>query len=152
MRKDKQGYFYFIDRVGDTFRWKGENVSTTEVEEAIGRFDDVNEANVYGVEVPGYDGRAGMAAVVANDNLNLAGLRDHLARHLPEYARPMFLRLRGANDVTSTFKSKKINLVKQGFDPSLTQDPIYFNDPRKKAFVRVDPALYEDIKAGGLRL
>ena len=93
MRKDKNGYFYFVDRIGDTFRWKGENVSTTEVEEAIGRFDDVMEANVYGVEVPGRDGRAGMAAIVAKDNLNLAGLRDHLARHLPEYARPMFLRI-----------------------------------------------------------
>ena len=73
MRKDKHGYFYFIDRIGDTFRWKGENVSTTEVEEAIGQFDGVMEANVYGVEVPGHDGRAGMAAVVANDNLNLTG-------------------------------------------------------------------------------
>jgi fatty-acyl-CoA synthase len=152
MRKDKNGYFYFIDRIGDTFRWKGENVSTTEVEEAIGRFDDVMEANVYGVEVPGRDGRAGMAAIVGKDNLNLAGLRDHLARHLPEYARPMFLRLREANDVTSTFKSKKIDLVKQGFDPSRTDDPIYFNDPRSKAFVRLDPALYEDITAGRVRL
>jgi fatty-acyl-CoA synthase len=152
MRKDRNGYFYFIDRIGDTFRWKGENVSTTEVEEAIGRFDDVMEANVYGVEVPGRDGRAGMASIVGKDNLNLAGLRDHLARHLPEYARPMFLRLREANDVTSTFKSKKIDLVKQGFDPSRTDDPIYFNDPRSKAFVRLDPALYEDITAGRVRL
>ena len=64
----------------------------------------------------------------------------------------MFLRLREANDVTSTFKPKKINFVKQGFDPSRTHDPIYFNDPRRKAFVRVDAALYEDIKAGRLRL
>ena len=77
--------------------------------------DGVMEANVYGVEVPGRDGRAGMAAVVAKDNLNLTGLRDHLARHLPEYARPMFLRMREANDVTSTFKSKKIDLVEAGF-------------------------------------
>jgi len=64
----------------------------------------------------------------------------------------MFLRLREANDVTSTFKSKKIDLVKQGFDPSRTHDPIYFNDPRSKAFVRLDPALYEDITAGRVRL
>ena len=152
LRKDRNGYFYFIDRIGDTFRWKGENVSTTEVEEAIGRFDDVMEANVYGVEVPGRDGRAGMAAIVGKDNLNLAGLHDHLARHLPEYARPVFLRLREANDVTSTFKSKKIDLVKQSFDPSRTDDPIYFNDPRSKAFVRLDPALYEDITTGRVRL
>jgi fatty-acyl-CoA synthase len=110
------------------------------------------EANVYGVEVPGHDGRAGMASVVARDNLNLTKLRDHLARHLPEYAQPMFLRMREANDVTSTFKSKKIDLVEQGFDQSRTDDPIYFNDPRRKAFVRLDSALYEDIKAGGVRL
>jgi fatty-acyl-CoA synthase len=110
------------------------------------------EANVYGVEVPGRDGRVGMASVVAKDSLDLTGLRDHLAGHLPEYARPMFLRLREANDVTSTFKSKKIDLVKQAFDPSRTDDPIYFNDPRRKAFVRLDPALYEDIKAGHVRL
>jgi fatty-acyl-CoA synthase len=152
MRKDKRGYFYFVDRIGDTFRWKGENVSTTEVEEAVGRFDGVLETNVYGVAVPGRDGRAGMAAIVGKDNLNLTALRDHIAHELPEYASPVFLRVRQDNDVTSTFKSKKINLVKDGFDPGQTADPIYFNDPQKRAFVRLDAGLYEDIKAGRVRL
>ncbi len=78
------------------------------------------ETNVYGVAVPGRDGRAGMAAVVAKDNLNLTALRDHLARELPEYARPVFLRIREDNDVTTTFKQKKLDLVKQGFDPGGT--------------------------------
>ena len=152
MRKDKHGYFYFVDRIGDTFRWKGENVSTTEVEEAVGRFDGVLETNVYGVQIPGRDGRAGMAAIVAKDNLNLTALRDHLALQLPEYARPLFLRLRKNNDVTTTFKPKKTNLTEEGFDPSRTTDPIYFSDAQRKAFVRVDPALYEEINAGQARL
>jgi fatty-acyl-CoA synthase len=152
MRKDKNGYFYFIDRIGDTFRWKGENVSTTEVEEALGQFDGILEANVYGVRIPGHDGRAGMAGIVAQDNLNLTALHDHLAERLPEYARPVFLRLRQDNDVTTTFKQKKISVVKDGFDPSRTLDPIYFNDPQRKAFVRVDAPLYEQINAGQIRL
>ena len=152
MRKGKNGYFYFVDRIGDTFRWKGENVSTTEVEEAVGRFDGVLETNVYGVQMPGRDGRAGMAAIVAKDNLNLTALHDYIAQQLPEYARPVFLRIRKDNDVTSTFKPKKINLVKDGFDPGRTADPVYFNDPQRKAFVRLDPALYERINSGELRL
>jgi fatty-acyl-CoA synthase len=152
MRKDKLGYFYFIDRIGDTFRWKGENVSTTEVELALGRFDGILEANVYGVAVDGRDGRAGMAAVVAKDNLNLTALRDHLAQRLPDYARPVFLRIRHDIDVTTTFKQKKIDLVKQGFDPGRGADPIYFNDPQRKAFVRIDGDLYQAINAGGIRL
>ena len=121
MRKDANGYFYFVDRIGDTFRWKGENVSTTEVEEALGQFAGILEANVYGVQFPGHDGRAGMAAVVARPNLNLTALHDHLAQHLPEYARPVFLRIREEIDVTATFKQKKIDLVQQGFDPQHRQ-------------------------------
>jgi fatty-acyl-CoA synthase len=152
MRKDRNGYFYFVDRIGDTFRWKGENVSTTEVEEAISRFGGIAEANVYGVAVPGREGRAGMAALVAGDNLNLTALNDYLARQLPEYARPVFLRIRQDNDITTTFKQKKVDLVKDGFDPGRTSDPIYFSDPQRKAFVRLDGALFADINAGRIRL
>ena len=93
-----------------------------------------------------------MAAVVAEDNLNLTALRDHLVEQLPEYARPVFLRIRQDIDVTSTFKQKKIDLVKDGFDPDGTTDPIYFNDPQRKAFVRLDAALHQDINAGRVRL
>ena len=152
MRKDKHGYFYFVDRIGDTFRWKGENVSTTEVELALGRFDGILQANVYGVTVDGHDGRAGMAAIVAKDNVNMTALHEHLARTLPEYARPAFMRVRADMDTTSTFKHKKIDLVQDGFDPSRGPDPIYFNDPQRKAFVRLDADLYRDINAGRVRL
>jgi fatty-acyl-CoA synthase len=152
MRKDADGYFFFVDRIGDTFRWKGENVSTTEVEEAIGQFPDALEANVYGVEIPGRDGRAGMAAIVGREHFNLTGFRDHLIERLPDYARPVFLRLRNDIDVTATFKQRKIDLVKEGFDPVVSDDPIYFNDPTANAFVRLDRPLYDRIRAGGVRL
>jgi fatty-acyl-CoA synthase len=152
MRKDKDGYFYFIDRIGDTFRWKGENVSTTEVEEAIGAFEGVLEANVYGVHVPGRDGRAGMAAIVTQSPFDLAGFRAHLADRLPDYAQPVFLRLRNNIEVTTTFKTKKVDLVRQGFDPAVIGDPIYFNDPSVRAFVQLDAPLHERIRKGQVRL
>jgi fatty-acyl-CoA synthase len=152
MREDKDGFFFFVDRIGDTFRWKGENVSTTEVAEAMGLFDGIQDANVYGVSVPGRDGRAGMAAVVAVDNLNLAALHEHLAQRLPDYARPVFLRIQQNMDITATFKQKKVDLVKQGFDPDTIGDPIYFNDPAAKTFVRLDAPLYQRICSGDIRL
>jgi len=152
MRQDARGYFYFVDRIGDTFRWKGENVSTAEVAETVNRFPGIRDANVYGVEVPGRDGRAGMAAIVADDNLDLAGLRAHLHALLPDYARPLFLRVCGELAVTMTFKQKKIDLVGQGFDPASTSDAIYFDDPRVGGFVRVDAARYAQIVSGGIRL
>jgi fatty-acyl-CoA synthase len=152
MRRDREGYFYFIDRIGDTFRWKGENVSTTEVSEAICAFAGIREANVYGVEVPGREGRAGMAAIVCDPDFSLAELRSYLSAHLPDYARPLFLRICGEIDVTATFKQRKINLVKDGFDPSPVQDAIYFDDPRKGAYVRMDATLYKQIVSGEVRL
>jgi fatty-acyl-CoA synthase len=152
MRKDKDGYFYFVDRIGDTFRWKGENVSTTEVEHVLGEFDGVRAANVYGVAVSGRDGRAGMAAIVADQTLDLAALQRHLAAHLPDYARPLFLRIRSDIDVTATFKQTKLDLVKDGFDPGRSSDPIYFSDPQRKAFVPLDRDLYAAIEAGKIRL
>jgi fatty-acyl-CoA synthase len=151
MRKDADGYFYFVDRIGDTFRWKGENVSTTEVEETIGEFHGIAEASVYGVQVPGQDGRAGMAAIVVNGNFEIADLREHLRKKLPAYARPLFLRIRSELDVTATFKQTKIDLVKQGFDPSASADPLYFDDPATNAFVRLDAALFDRIRAGQVR-
>jgi fatty-acyl-CoA synthase len=152
MRQDADGYFYFVDRVGDTFRWKGENVSTTEVAETINLFHGVSETIVYGVQVPGYDGRAGMAAIVCNESIDLAALRTHLLERLPEYARPLFLRIRGEIEITATFKQKKIDLVKQGFDPTKTSDGLYFNDPQTRAFVRLDKTLYDRIIAGEVKV
>jgi fatty-acyl-CoA synthase len=152
MRRDAEGYFYFVDRIGDTFRWKGENVSTTEVSEVMSVFAGIHEANVYGVEVPGREGRAGMAAIVCEKDLNLADLRSYLAAHLPDYARPLFLRIRGEIDATATFKQRKIALVKDGFDPANIRDALFFDDSRRGAYVRLDGTLYGEIVSGEVRL
>jgi fatty-acyl-CoA synthase len=152
MRRDEDGYFYFVDRVGDTYRWKGENVATSEVSEAMTSFPGIQQANIYGISIAGREGRAGMAALVVNGNLDLAALRAHLVDRLPEYARPLFLRIKSEIDVTATFKQKKVDLVRQGFDPGGTRDPIYFNDPDARAFVRLDENLYERIQAGEVRI
>ena len=152
MRKDKRGYFYFVDRVGDTFRWKGENVSTSEVADAINTFPGVADATVYGVTVFQHDGRAGMAAIVCDGQCDLGALHAHLAANLPEYARPLFIRIQRQLDVTGTFKQKKGDLVREGFNPLATLDPIYFNDAEAKTFVPLDPALHLRIEKGEVRL
>jgi fatty-acyl-CoA synthase len=152
MRKDESGYFYFVDRVGDTYRWKGENVSTSEVSETITAFPGITEASVYGVAVPGTEGRAGMATIVSDNVLDLAGFREHLVTCLPDYARPVFLRVRSEIEITSTFKHKKSDLVRDGYDPDVTSDPIYVHDSRRQAFVPLDRALHERIASGQVHL
>jgi fatty-acyl-CoA synthase len=151
MRKDEQGYFYFVDRIGDTFRWKGENVATSEVSEAICGFPGIKEANVYGVAIPGADGRAGMASIVTDDALDLAAFRTHLVDRLPEYARPIFLRIRDNLEVTATFKHTKTALVRDGFDPAVIADALYVHDRERQAFVRLDQSLYDRIQRGQIR-
>jgi fatty-acyl-CoA synthase len=152
MRKDERGYFYFVDRLGDTFRWKGENVSTMEVAETISACPGVIEAVVYGVIVPGTEGRAGMAAVTTSRDFDLITFRQHLAVRLPEYARPLFLRIREEIETTPTFKPKKQELVREGYDPAVTADAIYFNDRVSQSLVKVDAILYERLQTGNVRL
>jgi fatty-acyl-CoA synthase len=152
MREDADGYFYFVDRLGDTFRWKGENVSTMEVAEIVGNFPGIRAANVYGVEVPGREGRAGMAALVCAPGLDLAALRTYLAAQLPDNARPLFLRVCDSIEVTATFKQKKIGLAREGFDPDTIADELFFDDPRPKAYVRLDSALFRAIVSGEVRI
>ena len=152
MRKDEKGFFYFVDRIGDTFRWKGENVATSEVSEAICTFPGVVHANVYGVAIPNAEGRAGMAALVTEDAINLDTLREHLITRLPSYARPVFLRVRNEVEVTGTFKYSKTDLVREGYDPVSITDAIYFDHPASQAFIRLDKALYDRIQTGQIRL
>jgi fatty-acyl-CoA synthase len=151
MKMDKDGYIYFVDRVGDTFRWKSENVSTTEVEMAVSSFAGVKHAVVYGVEAPGHDGRAGMAAITPN-GMDLASLWKHLSASLPSYARPVFLRFQGEVETTGTLKYRKVDLVNDGFDPSKTSDPLYVADLEKQQYVPLDAAMFAKIKSGTMRL
>ena len=150
MRRDARGYYYFVDRIGDTFRWKGENVATTQVAETISAFPGVEEALVYGVAAPGYEGRAGMAALVVSDmaKFDLAGLRAHLESALPAYARPLFLRIRAELEATGTFKPKKSALVAEGFDPAAISEPLYFDDRIARAYRPLDAELYASIVSG----
>jgi fatty-acyl-CoA synthase len=150
MRKDAQGYYYFVDRLGDTFRRKGENVATTEVAEAISEFHGIQHANVYGVAVPGVEGRVGMATIVMTQQLDTAAFRAHLGACLPAYAQPVFLRIRNHVDLTGTFKYSKTDLVRQGYDPSAITDQLYFNGSGD--FVPLDKTLYERIQQGEFRL
>jgi fatty-acyl-CoA synthase len=152
MRRDGKGFFYFVDRIGDTFRWKGENVASLEIAEAICACPGVADASVYGVAVPDADGRAGMAALVVDPSFNLAALRAHLCDRLPDYARPLFLRIRSELDLTETFKQKKQQLIAEGYDPARVADALFFNDGDGKGYVPLDQTLFEALKAGRLRL
>ena len=151
MKVDHDGYIYFIDRIGDTFRWKGENVATSEVAERLAGFEGVLEVNVYGVKVGDLDGKAGMASLVTEGDFDLEAFAKYVDEALPSYARPLFVRLQKAIETTGTFKYRKIDLVNEGFDPSKTKDPLYFRDPAK-GYVKITKTLCAKIEGGGFKL
>jgi fatty-acyl-CoA synthase len=148
MRQDAQGFFYFVDRIGDTFRWKGENVATTEVATVAASAPGVTCANVYGVAVPGAGGKAGMAALEVESSFDVTAFRAHMTR-LPAYARPIFLRIVDSLAITETFKQKKQLLAQDGFDPSCG-DVLYVD--YGTGYVPLDAAVYARINSGLMRL
>lgn len=150
MRQDREGYFYFVDRIGDTFRWKGENVSTTEVEQRLAEAPGVAEAIAYGVPVPGAEGKAGMACLVIEGRFNAKTFAAYVDAQLPTYARPVFLRLRKSLQTTGTFKYRKVDLVADGFDPGRTDDVLYLRD--KATYVRLKPERFAEIQSGQVKL
>ena len=150
MRRDAAGFYFFVDRIGDTFRWRGENVSCAAVAEAVARGPGVTGASAYGVTVPGTEGRAGMAVVVAADGFDLAALRAHLEATLPRHARPLFLRLAGTMAMTGTFKPRKTELIAEGYDPARVADPLHFDNGTR--YVPLDAALHAEIVSGAMRL
>ncbi|GAA0796005.1 long-chain-acyl-CoA synthetase [Marinobacterium sediminicola] len=132
LRYDEDGYFYFVDRVGDTFRWKSENVSTQEVAAALGDFTGVELINVYGVRVPDHEGRGGMAAIVMQEGAEFdpQAFYDLTEERIPRYAAPLFVRVSEAADMTTTFKLRKVDLQRQGYSPEHCKDPLYIRDDK----------------------
>lgn len=143
----EEDYFSFVDRMGDTFRWKSENVSTTQVSNLVNQFGQMEDVNVYGVQVPGMEGRCGMAAIklLGGETLDWTKLGAFVCEKLPSYARPYFIRLRDTIDATNSFKQMKTQLQKEGFDPSAINDPLYFLDPDQNVYVELTPERYARI-------
>ncbi|KAI1427197.1 fatty acid transporter [Xylaria sp. FL1777] len=162
-RLDSQGRLYFVDRLGDTFRWHSENVSTNEVSDVIGKFPQVAETNVYGVLVPNADGRAGCAAIVPTDEVlngkevDFAALAAHCLASLPRYAVPLFLRVTKNLDYTGTHKLQKQKLRSEGIDVAAikeasSDDQMYWLPPGSQAYVPFTEEDLEALKAGRVRL
>uniref|UniRef100_A0A8C2I9D2 long-chain-fatty-acid--CoA ligase n=1 Tax=Cyprinus carpio TaxID=7962 RepID=A0A8C2I9D2_CYPCA len=150
---DDYGYMYFKDRTGDTFRWKGENVSTTEVEGTLSRLLDMKDVVVYGVEVPGAEGKAGMAAIADPEHsTDLVKFSRDLEKALPPYARPVFLRFLPEVNKTGTFKFQKTDMRREGFDPNVISDKLYFLDCTKGQYVELNVELHRSIVSGKQKL
>uniref|UniRef100_A0A8D0HNK6 long-chain-fatty-acid--CoA ligase n=1 Tax=Sphenodon punctatus TaxID=8508 RepID=A0A8D0HNK6_SPHPU len=154
MVQDQENFLYFWDRTGDTFRWKGENVATTEVSDIIGMLDFIQEANVYGVPVPGHEGKVGMASVILkpNKSLDFQRIYEQVVTYLPSYACPLFLRFQETMELTGTFKQQKFQLVREGFDPSVISDPLYYLDHSKKTYVLLTKEYHGQILSGQVKL
>ena len=151
MRQDSEGYFYFVDRIGDTFRWKGENVSTSEVEQRLAEAPGVKEVIAYGVPVAGQEGKAGMVALVLDGKFNAKAFSDYVAEALPTYAQPVFVRMLKSAETTGTFKYRKVDLVADGFDPAKVDGAVYVRGG-KNGYMKVTPAGREAIENGTVRL
>lgn len=147
-------HIQFADRLGDTFRWKGENVSTTEVEEAISTMPQVSQAVAFGTSIPNTDGRAGMAAIIPSvpvDDFDLNGLSQALHKSLPHYAVPKFIRFKKEFETTPTFKVKKSVLRNEGYDLEQTSDPMFALLPGEQEYVPLTPELLQEINSGKYR-
>jgi acyl-CoA synthetase (AMP-forming)/AMP-acid ligase II len=158
LSRDAFGFFYWSDRVGDTFRWKGENVATSEVEHVLtGVSDIVKDVVVYGVEVPKSDGKIGMAALQLQGNVTITNIDwtpIHVAmqKNLPSYARPAFFRIQQELKMTSTFKHQKNDLIKEGFDPKkVNNEPLFFYSVKDATFTKLDDKVYSDICDGSIK-
>ncbi|KAH7409498.1 hypothetical protein BKA64DRAFT_774308 [Cadophora sp. MPI-SDFR-AT-0126] len=160
LRRTSDGRWFFMDRLGDTFRWKGENVSTAEVAEVLGQYPGVVEANVYGVSLPSHDGRAGCAAVYIDPSLakgfDFAGLLRHSRTHLPKYAVPLFIRVVKEMTPIHNNKQNKVPLREEGVDPERVKehDKILWVDGlgKGRAYVDFHRDHWEDLKLGKAQL
>lgn len=151
MRQDRDGYLYFMDRLGDTYRWKGENVSTTEVEQRLSEAPGVQEVIAYGVPVPGQEGKAGMVGLVLDGKFDIAAFSAWADEQLPTYARPVFVRLLKSADTTGTFKYRKVDLVADGFDPQKVAGGVYVRGG-KAGYQKLSAKAHDNILSGEMRL
>ncbi|WP_339914756.1 long-chain-acyl-CoA synthetase [uncultured Brevundimonas sp.] len=151
MRRDSDGYYFFVDRIGDTFRWKGENVSTTEVEQRLTEAPGVQEVIAYGVPVPGQDGKAGMVALIVEGRFSSRAFAEWVDAELPPYARPVFVRLLKQAETTGTFKYRKVDLVEDGFNPARVQSGLYVRGG-KTGYTKVTLDGYAALMSGAARL
>ncbi|TAM14355.1 MAG: long-chain-acyl-CoA synthetase, partial [Rhodanobacter sp.] len=137
LRCDADGYCWFVDRIGDTFRWNSENVSTTEVADQLGDFPGMDSITVYGVQVPDHEGRAGMAAVVMHDGraFDPKAFWRLASERLPRYAAPLFVRVPPAADMTGNYKLRKVDLQREGYDRAQVADPLYVRDDAAQAYL-----------------
>ena len=148
------GHLQFVDRMGDTFRWKGENVSTTEVENIIDGSNRVEEAIVYGVEIPGTNGKAGMVTLVPHSNgheFDVNRLFRYLNENLPPYAIPVFVRVTGAIEKTGTFKYRKVDIQKAGYSIDKPGEEVYAWLPGTDGYTRLTSELVAQIDSGDVR-
>ncbi|MFW9880012.1 MAG: long-chain-acyl-CoA synthetase [Candidatus Thorarchaeota archaeon] len=148
MRDQGCNHAQFIDRLGDTFRWKGHNISTSEVEEVLNIFDQISMSSVYGVKIPHTDGRAGMAAIVPESDgnkFNFKELVSLLADHLAPYAIPIFLRFKTKLRTTQSFKFKKLKLKEDGFNPEIVDDPLFILIPKESRYIPLTKVIYKRI-------
>ncbi|XP_042352427.1 hsFATP2a_ACSVL_like domain-containing protein [Plectropomus leopardus] len=154
LRIDDMNFVYFQDRVGDTFRWKGENVATSEVADILTMVNCILEANVYGVKVEGHEGRIGMAAVTLKEgqDFDCSDTYKQVVNYLPAYARPRFIRIQPHLEMTGTFKMKKVKLVEEGFNPAHIRDLLYFLDPEKRTYVPLTEDIYRAIARREIKL
>eukprot|EP01006_Ploeotia_vitrea_P041818 TRINITY_DN66575_c7_g2_i1.p1 TRINITY_DN66575_c7_g2~~TRINITY_DN66575_c7_g2_i1.p1 ORF type:complete len:622 (+),score=91.41 TRINITY_DN66575_c7_g2_i1:30-1895(+) len=154
LRKDTRGYYFFVDRIGDTFRWKGENVSTMEVAEVLSVFPGVEEANVYGVKIPNKDGRACMAALTIAKPLDPTAFGKYVTSQLPAYSIPLFVRFIPSGDmnITQTFKHKKTELVGEGFDIDKVKQEMWWYNPATRTYQNFNRSAFETISAGKAKL
>ena len=141
-----EGWVSFADRVGDTFRWKGENVSTNEVAEILNGAKGILESNVYGVQVANSDGRAGMASLNVSGEFDVRSFGKFVNEKLPNYMRPYFIRVQHDMRITGTLKHQKVDYRDEGFDPAKVKDPLYYLDGEK--YVPIDAALYKKLSSG----
>ena len=150
LRCDEDGYCWFVDRIGDTFRWKSENVSTMEVSDALGDFNGLDAITVYGVQVPGHGGRAGMAALVMQEDAQFEpkAFWDMAIARLPRYAAPQFVRLMDTPDMTGNYKLRKVDLQKQGYDAAQTSDPLFVRNDKLQTYVPLTANAVEEALRG----